>query len=146
MIDVKLGVRKAFYEALNGNLLYNAVQVPVSDDIKPTGNTSPIYVILATQTGAEKNTFSGWASDETIDLDIIFKASTQASKQPLDLVAAMIIEIICPTITTSGLPAQPGMQFLNVKLQSDRYLSLALNASNTVERRILTFKLYVSQL
>jgi HK97 gp10 family phage protein len=83
---------------------------------------------------------------ENIDLDIIFKASTQASKQPLDLVAAQILNLICPSVTASGLAPQPGMQFLNVKLQSDRYLSLALNASNTVERRILTFKLYVAQL
>lgn len=146
MIDVKLGVRTAFFQALNGNLTYNSVPVPVSDDIKPFGSTSPIYVILASQSGAEKNTFSGWASDENIDLDIIFKASTQASKQPLDLVAAQILNLICPSVTASGLAPQPGMQFLNVKLQSDRYLSLALNASNTVERRILTFKLYVAQL
>lgn len=146
MLEVSSLVRKAFYQALNGNLTFNSAPVPVSDDIKPVGNTSPIWVVLGSQTSSPKNTFNGWASDETIDLDIVYKTSTSSGKLQLDLIAGQILRIIWPTITTNGLPAQTGVQFLNVILSANRYIQLSLNSSNTVERRILTFKLYVAQL
>lgn len=146
MIDVKQGVRTAFFQALNGHLTYNAIPVPINDELKAPNSTANLWVVLASQAGAEHNTFSGWASDETIDLDIVLKTSAQGAKEPLDQVAGQIFQLICPTVQTNGLPPQAGLQFLNVRLLADRYIPLSLNSSNTVIRRILTFKLYVAQL
>lgn len=146
MIDVKAGIRTAFFAALNGRLSYNSVAVPVSDDMKPINNTGPNYVILATQGGTQKNTFSGWASWETINIDVISKVSITTGKLVLDNIVGQILEIICPSVTRTGIAQQPGLSINNVRLEEDHYLPLSLNASNTVQRRILTFKMYVSQL
>jgi hypothetical protein len=145
MIDVAAGVRTAFFQALNGLLTYSGAVVPVSDGSQSIPATTAMYVILGNQSSAQRNTFNGWATDETIDLDIIYKTATQGSRLPLDQVANQILEILLPTINTTALPVQEGLQFLNVVLSTNRYISLALNSSNTVERRILTFKLYVAQ-
>lgn len=146
MIDVKAGIRTAFFTALSGHLSYNSVAVPVSDDMKPINNTAPNYVILATQGGTQKNTFSGWASWETINIDVISKVSITTGKLVLDNIVGQILEIICPSVTRTGIAQQPGLSINNVRLEEDHYLPLSLNASNTVQRRILTFKMYVSQL
>lgn len=147
MIDVKQPVRTAFFLALNGHLSYNSENVPVSDDMIPSAYAKQkVYVLLSSQTSNPKNTFSGWASEETIDLDIIYKASAYGAKEPLDQVAGQIMAILNPSITVNGLSAQPGVQFLNVIVKADRYLPLSLNQSNTLERRILTYSVYVSQL
>lgn len=146
MIDVSLGVRTAFFQALNGSLTFNGNPVPIGDDMKPVGSTAPMWVILASQTSVPRNTGNAWATDETIDLDIVFKTSTTTGKKSLDLVANEILGIIFPNPPgTIGIPAQPGMQFLNLMVSANRYISLALNSSNSVERRIITIKLYVAQ-
>lgn len=145
MIDVALGVRTAFFQALNNRIVFDGNPVPVGDDIKPGVSSSPVWIVLGSQTGTQRNTFNAWASDETIDIDIVYKTSTQSGKATLDNIAAQILAVIFPTRETTTLPAQAGMQFLNVVLSANRYISLALNASNTVTRRIMTMKLYVAQ-
>lgn len=146
MIDASIGVRTAFFQALDGRLVFNDNIVPVGDDMKPLQSSSPIWVILGSQTKSPKQQANGWAEDCTIDLDIVYKTSTATGKKSLDLIAAQILAIILPYPPGAiGIPSQPGLQFLNLVLSADRYISLALNSSNSVERRILTFKLYVSQ-
>lgn len=145
MIDVKSGLRKAYFDLLSGQLTYNGVQVPVSDDM--VGPTAPgsLYVILAAQDGIDAPYFSGFSSWERINIDIISKTTVRASKQPLDMVAAQIFALVCPTPEMHGLADQPGMQINAVRFESDKYLSLTVNSSNTVERRILTFKQFIAQ-
>lgn len=148
MIDVKQAVRKSFYQLLNGQLTFGGNPVPISEGMKIPGNISPIYVILDGQTSAPKYVFNGWASDETIDLDINFKAGAAVARSTLDQIAGQILALLYPDPANTGLyglPAQPGVQFLNLVVNADRDLSLSLNASNTLGRRILTFKLYVAQ-
>lgn len=144
MIDVKQGVRTAFFNALNGNLTYQATPVPISDEVEVTGNAA-LYVLIGYQSGVQKNTFDGFASEESLVLDIISKTTDLGAKEPLDQVAGQILAIICPSRPINGLGRQGGIQIINVRLDDDRYLSLSLNASNTMVRRLLTFKMYVSQ-
>lgn len=145
MIDVKQCVRTAFFQALTGELSYNTVAVPIVDGLKDPSDAT-LYVILAGQSGAQKNTFTGWASEESIDLDIISKTDSRGAKEPLDQVAGQILAIICPAVDRSGIVPQPGLQIINVRLDGDRELALSLNSSNTVTRRLLTFKMLVAQI
>lgn len=145
MIDVKMPVRKAFFQALNNNITYNATPIQVADGMRTNITPLGLYVILAGQTGTPRNTFSGWASDETIDIDILYKTADNNAKSVLDGVADQMLRLLLPSVTTNGLPTQAGCQFLNLVLQSDRDLTLSLNPSNTLGRRLLTFKLYVAQ-
>lgn len=148
MIDVKQAVRTAFFQLLNGQLTFGGNPIPVSEGMKIPGNTSPIYVILDGQTSSPKYVFNGWATDETIDIDINFKAGATVAKATLDNIAGQILALLYPDPANTGvygLPAQPGVQFLNLVVNADRDLSLSLNASNTLGRRILTLKLYVAQ-
>lgn len=145
MIDVKTGVRTAFFQALNGALSFNGVPVPIGDELAPPDTSVSLYVLLATQGGSQQNVFSAFASWETIDLDIVSKATGRTSKAPIDAIAGQILAILFPTPQTCSLPQQAGMNMLCAVLQGDRTIPLSLNASNSVTRRVMTFRLHVSQ-
>lgn len=151
MIDVKKPLRTAYFQLLSGQLTYNGTDVTVSDEITPPGALSGLYVILASQSGSNQDTFDGNASWELIDLDIVAKASIYTSKEPLDSIAGQILDLLFPynavpgTAAVCALPDQAGVQILSVRLERDRYLTFGLNTANSVIRRILTFKQYIAQ-
>lgn len=145
MIDVKLPVRKAFYDLLSGVLTLNANLIPVMDDAKNLGDPSMTYVLLSSQTGTSANSFQTFDSVETMLLDIVSKAGARTNKETADLVAAQIIPLVITAPGTNGLVPDPSIQINCVELSDDRYLTMALNSSNTVVRRLLTFKMRVRQ-
>lgn len=145
MIDTKKFLRTAYFQALNGLLTWNGVNVPVSDEMAPINNTSQVYVIIAAQSGSVENTYQSWGSLESIDLDIVYKALTVGSKEPLDDVAGQILGILFPAPGSTGLIPDAGIQINAAHLESDRYISLSLNSNSSVNRRILTFKQHVLQ-
>jgi hypothetical protein len=145
MIDVHKKVRKAYYEALNGQLTYDGSPVSVWDE-KAEATTNNIYVLLSTQTATDTSTFSSFDTQTTILIDIVSKSQDRVSKDVLDEVAQQILTIILPTVTTNGLPAQSGVQILNVRKESDNYLPVQLSATGSIIRRLIRFSQRVHEL
>ena len=146
MIDVKQPLRTAYYELLNGNLLYNNIGVPISDELKNLQDAgATAYVLLSNQDGADNSTFQSWDSDENITLDIVFKATARANKQVVDNIAGQILSLLFPSPGHCALPRQTGIQINCVKLSADRYITLALGQAQIMVRRLLTFKQRIRQ-
>ena len=145
MIDIKQPLRQAYYDLLNGVLTYNGNAVPVVDDVKKLADLATIWVLLNNQAGSDLSTFQTFDSEETIVLDIVFKATTRANKEIVDNIAGQILPLVLPAPGISGLISGPGMQINCVKLKDDRYVPLMLNNSNSVVRRLLTFSQRVRQ-
>lgn len=145
MIDVKQPLRMAYFDLLSGALTYGGNPVPVSDDAKKLGDASTLYVILSSQSGADSSTFQTFDSDETIVLDIVFKSGARVNKETVDNIAGQILAILIPYPGVSGLSSPPGTQINCVRLKDDRYLTLQLNSSNSVVRRLLTISHHVRQ-
>lgn len=145
MIDVKLPVRKAFYDLLMGQLTYAGNLVPVNDDLKALGDSSNPYVLLSNQTGTPVNSFQTFDSNETIVLQIVNKAASRTNKAVVDNVAAQIIPLVVPAPGSNGLVPSPAIQINCVGLSGDTYMTLTLNNSNTFIKRLLTFKMRVRQ-
>lgn len=137
----------AYYQLLNGNLLYNGAGVPVSDDLRKLQDSgSSVYVLLSNQDGVDSSTMQSWDSDESIVLDIVFKAGARANKQVIDNVAGQILALLFPTPTSAAaLPRQTGVQINCVRLDTDRYITLTLGQAGTIVRRLLTLKQHVRQ-
>lgn len=145
MIDVKYPLRKSYYEVLNGNLLYNSVGVPVSDDLKKLQDSGlNVYVLLSTQSGSDTGTMQSFDSWENIDVDIIYKAA-RSSKQPVDMIAGQILGIILPAPGIDGLPRQTGIHISCVQLQRDQDIPAILGQTLMITRRVLTFRQRIRQ-
>jgi len=145
MIDVKQPVRKSYYDLLNGAITFAGDPVPVVDDVKKLGDSSTLYVLLSNQSGADSSTFQTFDSDETIVLDIVFKSGARVNKETVDNIAGQIFSLLLPTPGVTGLTSPPGTQINCVRLKDDRYLTLTLNSSNSVVRRLLTLSMHVRQ-
>lgn len=145
MIDVKTPVRTAYYNLLNGALTYNAVPVPIYDEAKAIDNNALAYVLMSNQDGVDASTFQTFDSEETIVLQIVFKATTMINKAAVDAIAGQILPLVLPAPGQTGLVSPSGVQINCVKLKDDRYMPTMLNGSNTVVRRLLTFSHHVRQ-
>lgn len=145
MIDPKKAVRTAYFNLLNGALSSSALPVPVTDDVKSLASTAMIYVLLSNQSGAMGGTFQTFDTDESIVIDIVYKAVGYVNKEVLDGVAAQILALVLPSVGNTGLTSPSGFQINCVVLSDDKYLTLALNNSTSVVRRLLTFKQHVRQ-
>lgn len=141
MIDVKKLIRQAFFQLLEGNLRdpFNAI-VHVYDDVQRLEDTTNLYVIMETQTGTPTNNFAQFASKEDILLSIVQKAPGRVARSQVDLIASQIFSAVLPHPNTmNGLPAQPGVLFLNVQLAQDAYQDFFLQQNTAVTRRLITF-------
>lgn len=146
MIDVKQPLRTAYYQLLNGALVYNAAIVPVSTDIKKLAdNTATTYVIISSQSGSDTSTFSSFDSQEDIIINVICKAKTRVNREIVDGIAGQILSLVLPAPASNGLPPQAGLQVDCVQLAMDRDLDLILDKSTTSNRRVLTFTQKVRQ-
>lgn len=145
MIDVQYPLRKSYYEVLNGNLLYNGMGVPVSDDIKKLQDTgSNIYVLLSTQSGSDTGTMQSFDSWENIDIDIVFKAA-RSNKQVVDMVASQVMNAILPAPGIDGLPRQTGVHISCVQLQRSQEIPAIMGQTLMITRRVLTFRQRIRQ-
>lgn len=145
MIDVNHPIRKAYFELLDGAITYQGNPVPVGDEAKPFADTTPVYIILSSQTDVDNSTLSTWDSNHDIVLDIVFKATSRASKSVVDDIANQIFALVFPAPGQNGLPVQTGIQIQCAKKSGDRDLSLELNKSNTVLRRLITISHKIHQ-
>lgn len=146
MIDVKRPLRKAYYDLLNGFLLYNGVGVPVSDDLKKLQDAGTnIYVLISVQSGSDNRTMQSWDSDEDVSLDIVFKAAARANRQVVDMVADQILQLLFPIPATDGLTDQPGVDISCVRMINDQNLDMTLGVATTMTRRRLTFRQHIRQ-
>lgn len=145
MIDVQYPLRKSYYEVLNGNLLYNGISVPVSDDVKKLQDSGyNIYVLLSTQSGSDTGTMQSFDSWENIDIDIVFKA-VRSNKQVVDMVASQVLNAVLPLPGIDGLPRQTGIHISCVQLQRTQEIPAIMGQALMITRKVLTFRQRIRQ-
>lgn len=136
-------LRKAFYEALNEQLTYNSVDVPVYSGGLPIDAPS-VYVLLHTATDTGTNTLTSFKSDSTIIVDIVSKTGATSSYDIVDNIANQVFLLLKPTINTSGLPPQEGFQIGCLTKRSDNYLPTTISGE-TITRRLIRFSTKINQ-
>lgn len=142
MIDVKLPIRKSFYECLNGSLTGPLSSVVgVYDDVQKLSDTSSLYVLLENQSGTPLPNFDIYASHEDILVSIVQRNPGRVAKSQVDAIAVQILALVLPTIKYNGLPIQSGTQFLDVQVAQDTYQTFNLQQGDAVIRRMITFEM-----
>lgn len=137
-------LRKAIYELLNGQLTFDSAIVPVFDGKVKQGESSNSYVLIGNTSSVDNSTFSGWSRRMSTVVDIVTKMTDTSSTDIADSIAAQILELMMPTIGGNGL-VQANFQYVNVSLNTDRYLELQQNPTTIMLRRLLTFLTIVNQ-
>jgi hypothetical protein len=145
MIDFKLLLRKAYFQALSGQVTYNANQVKFYSDVAELGSNDLVYVLMTNNSSSDRNTQQYFSSEEDFTLEVIFVAKTFANKSVVDGIANQILQIVLPNPQQNGLSQQPGISIINCYKSSDDYQTFQLVGGSSVVRRLITFSQQVTQ-
>lgn len=135
-------IRKAFFQALNGQLTYDGV-VPVYDSFSDEDNGAH-QVMLTNQTTSNQDDKCSFAWDCTLVIDIVTRTKGSGNKSIADNISEQITAILQPTRKTTGLSIDSTFQLLNLQLQSVRYLEDEM-PSRFMVRKLLTYSFRIVQ-
>jgi hypothetical protein len=135
MKDPGFEIRKAYFEALNGNVILNGKSVPVYDGTQ-TDAMFP-YIILGTQTNPEGvGAKVCYNTDSTIELDIVTGyLGDSGGKKDSDDIANQVKQLIYPDIELDN-----GFQALDVSVDNDITLGPEMSGSHKIFRRLIRFR------
>lgn len=142
MKDTKKILRHAVFNALNGNITYDGNNVPVYDE---KNENEDIYILLSNQQETNEDTDSYFMTRSTIDYEVVCRTGFSVSKDAIDDINEDILEILIPTQNTTGLTIPSGFQFLNVRRESSRTLSLEISPTESIVRNITTISATIIQ-
>lgn len=126
----------AVYDALNGNLT-NLDGNPVSIFDEMAQDPESTYVLLSTQTSAQRGTFGALIYDSTILLQIIDKETIYVSKEFIDDLSEKITNILTPEANRDGLVQQSGFQINCLRAESANTNDAGLTNAGTIVRKLL---------
>ncbi|PUZ21805.1 hypothetical protein DCC81_24775 [Chitinophaga parva] len=137
MIDVNYLVRRAYFQKLNGALLYNGAPVPIYDRFAINSAVAP-YVILSSQTDTEEGTKNNQGHDATILVDIVNRGEA-ISSMVVDSIAGQVLALINPLHGWQALDLGPDLQLLRTTKISDQPLEAQSNTEKVI-RRLMRFR------
>ena len=135
-MDHQKAFRMSVYEALDGALTnLDGDPVELFDEMvqEPT-NT---YVLLSTQTAAQRGTFGCLIYDSTLLLQIIDKETVYVSKEYIDDLSDKITSILTPNANTDGLVQQTGWQINCLRTESVNTNDAGQTNAGTIVRKLL---------
>lgn len=141
-LNRETAIRTAYFQALNGNLTYDGVNIPITDSIIKQGQSdSPVYIVLDKQTANlnRDGAFYMQSWNTTIDIWIVSKQAFSVSREIVDSISEQIENIITPDVTTNGLIEQVGYQINNVFLENVSFMEFRLSETQSIIPKVLTF-------
>lgn len=131
--------RKAVYECLNGNINYNATNIPVFDEKVPAGNVPQHYVLLGTQRQSDiTDQDCYWIHRSSIDIVIVGRSDFETSKDAIDDISNTIYGLLLNSPGSDNLPAQSGYTFNQTKIESAVAGPVEINQTTTILQKVIT--------
>lgn len=141
-MDRELAVRKSYYEALNGNISYNSVNIPIRDGQIYQAQPDNLYVVFDNQTSNLNReglaNIQNW--NTTITIGIISKQQFSVAKSIMDGIGEQIENLISPVVGFSALTQQPGWVINCVYMLSSSYMEVRIDKTVTIAVKMLTFE------
>jgi len=104
MRDFGYSLRKAYYDVLNGNVMYEDGVIPVVDEKTDQRYTEgSIYIKLYTQNEQQNNNKCYFASNGEMVVDIVHFTRTTASKAVVDDIGDQVLQLLFPTRRSTAL-------------------------------------------
>jgi hypothetical protein len=142
MLDTSNAVRQAYITALNGNITYGSVNVPVYGNI-PFKTAPKKYVIISDIREVQDLNNNAFFNNVVVTLDIFAEQYMTNDNGVVDNIASQIMQILMP-VPGAKLFAQTNHDIYPSQRLSSRYLPLQ-NGQNFVARKIITISNLVNQ-
>jgi hypothetical protein len=129
-------LRKAYYDALNGQVVIDSAPVPVFQDKVPDDVPSDLYIVVADTLSSDASPFNVWVRDALMNIEVV--AMSQA--EPGDYVDDMVDQIkqkLFLTRTTFGIAQPAGFQVTKLTLDAEQDIPVMQTATGYIKRKIL---------
>jgi len=146
MRDYGYKLREAYFQAINGNLVFESGVIPVVDEKVDNQLTEhDIYVKLSVQNDQQANTKCYFAATCDLVMDIVHRTDAVGSKRVVDDISDQILTLLFPTPKTTGLSIAAPLQLSYARLENTSTSPLAQTDKGFIQVKSLTFSNRVVQ-
>lgn len=142
MFDCSNNVRTAYISALNGNITYNGINVPVYGQI-PFVTTPKNYIVIGDITETSDNNNQMFNNIVNVVIDIFSEQYRINDLSIVDNISNQVLNILIPDTAINGIE-DSSFTIYPMSRASSRYLSLQ-NEQNFIARKIITINNLVNQ-
>lgn len=142
MVDCGNSVRTLYLSALNGNLSYNSVNVPVYGQT-PFNTPPKNYVIISDISETANNTNHNFQNVVNVNIDIYSEQYRTNDLSIVDNIASQILNLLIPDTNVNGI-SDASFVVYPMSRTASRYLPL-YNGDNFIARKIITITNLVNQ-
>ena len=142
MFDCSNNVRTAYISALNGNITYNGINVPVYGQI-PFVTTPKNYIVIGDITETSDNNNQMFNNIVNVVIDIFSEQYRINDLSIVDNISNQVLNILIPDTAINGIE-DSNFTIYPMSRASSRYLSLQ-NEQNFIARKIITINNLVNQ-
>ena len=137
-------IRKAIYTALNGNISYNSVNIPIFDEA-PDEAQSSHYILFSTQTEDDATNNARFVTEGEILLDIVTIHPSYTTKVVAESISDTIMGILTPTVTTRGITLPSGYSLTLFRRERSYSIPMLQSSTGKVIRKILRYSYRIQQ-
>jgi hypothetical protein len=130
MKDTGTAIRKSYYDALNGNLTFNATDIPVVDGKVESIPADGVFVLFGDQSDSDRTNKKAFVHEVTLDVAIVDKRLSTGSKKDVEEISDQILGIIKPTAQTHGVTIAAPFKITWIKYESGTAAAVAMDGSN----------------
>jgi hypothetical protein len=144
MNEVAGVIRKAIYTALNGNVSYNSVNIPIFDEA-PDEAQSSHYILFSSQTEDDATNNARFVTEGDILLDIVTIHPSYPTKKVVESISDTIMGILTPTVTTRGITLPSGFSLTLFRRERSYSIPMLQSSTGKVIRKILRYSFRIQQ-
>jgi hypothetical protein len=135
--------RKAVYNALNGNVSYGILPVPVYDEFA-SDTAGDLFMVLSNQYADDRRNFAKFVTGCVLIIDICHLQNRAMTKDVVDAVSNSVKGILMPSLVATGLTLDAGFSVTNLYRETSSYLS-EQNNTKWVIRKIERYRAEIQQ-
>lgn len=133
-------LRDAVFTALDGQVSYNSVVVPVYSGKADPGDN--LYIVMEETSSFEGSNKQGFGNEVTMTLEIVHFQDRATTYKATDSVYNDMMQILLPSVNTPGFTLAAGWQAVKVRVDTSDFLE---QAEQTIVRRIIRLKATIYQ-
>jgi hypothetical protein len=142
MLDCSNSVRNIYVSALNGNITYNAKNVPVYGQ-QPFTTTPQNYIVISSIIESASNTNNSFGNSVDVTIDIFSEQYRTYDNSIVDVISSQILNILIPDTQVNGF-SDTDFEVFPYQRTSSSYLPLR-DGENFVARKIISISNLVNQ-
>lgn len=144
MKDTGRIIRKGIFQALNGNISYNAANVPIFD-LAPTEAPGSHYIMLRNGDEATDANNDRFVTIGSVLIDVATILQTTVTNEIVEDLCDQVLEILLPTPQTFGITLEAGFNLTDLKRESANYLPMLQTDTGKIVRKILRLTYRIQQ-